>query len=912
MTRTNPHNHAVRRRWIARVASIALLALLVLPSIAVGQTVTSLTLIDADSDTDIGPLTAGAIIDLSALGTSDLNIRANTQPSTIGSVRFGLDGNSSYRIENGAPYALEGNSGSDYADWTPSLGNHTVTATPYSGSGASGSAGAPFSVTFTVIDGGGSGPSGNLVPVVSAGPAQFAVAPATSVTLQGSATDPDGSIAVLEWTQVWGPAVSLAGAATATATVSGLSPGMVCVFRFTALDDQGASGSSDVVVAGIAPGVPPGTVSGELQVWHRVTVDFAGPATAEEATPNPFLDHRLDVIFTLGDRSFVVPGFFAADGDAAESGADSGNVWRARFAPDEPGVWSYTALFRSGPGVAIADDPSAGSPEAAVNGASGTFTVVPSDKIGRDFRREGLLEYVGGHHLRFRDSGRHFLKGGADSPENFLGYDEFDGTFDMDGTFIHTYTPHLGDWFPGDPEWGAGLGHGIIGALNYLSGKGANSVYFLTMNVGGDGRDVWPWTAPTERTSYDTSKLDQWEIIFEHMDRVGIQLHAVLQETENDQLLDGGSLGTERRIYHRELVARMGHHLALVWNLGEENTNTGAQQRQFARHLRDLDPYDHPIVVHTHTGDWDAVYEPLLGFPSFEGPSLQIAFSTVHSQTLSWIQDSADAGRPWVVCSDENGPAGIGVIPDADDYWHDVPRQQGLWGNLMAGGAGSEWYFGFTYPNGDRECEDFRSRDHLWDMTRYALDFFQEYLPFWEMTAADSLTSSSSDHCLALAGEVYAIYLPDGGTTSITLPAGSYSVEWYDPRFGGSLRDGSVTTVVGPGSVPLGAAPGQPSEDWAILVRAVGTEFLRADANGDGSVNITDVIVSLEWLFGIGPVLPCRDAGDTNDDGSLDLSDPVSTLTALFNGGSIPAPSALCGTDPTADSLGCLDPGVCP
>jgi len=30
---------------------------------------------------------------------------------------------------------------------------------------------------------------------------------------------------------------------------------------------------------------------------------------------------------------------------------------------------------------------------------------------------------------------------------------------------------------------------------------------------------------------------------------------------ENDQLLDGGELGNERKLYYRELIARFSHHV---------------------------------------------------------------------------------------------------------------------------------------------------------------------------------------------------------------------------------------------------------------------------------------------------------------------------------------------------------------
>ncbi|MEM8754814.1 MAG: DUF5060 domain-containing protein, partial [Pseudomonadota bacterium] len=84
-------------------------------------------------------------------------------------------------------------------------------------------------------------------------------------------------------------------------------------------------------------------VSGELKQWHRVTLDFEGPQGGENRAT--FYDTRLDVEFVnldTGER-IVVPGFFAADGDAANSGATSGGVWRAHFNPPSTGEWTYTA-----------------------------------------------------------------------------------------------------------------------------------------------------------------------------------------------------------------------------------------------------------------------------------------------------------------------------------------------------------------------------------------------------------------------------------------------------------------------------------------------------------------------------------------------------------------------------------------
>ena len=573
-------------------------------------------------------------------------------------------------------------------------------------------------------------------------------------------------------------------------------------------------------------------VSGQLKTWHRVTVTFTGPETGETAEPNPFRDYRLDVTFTKGDSKYTVPGFYVADGDAAESGAAEGNKWRVHFAPDETGQWRWRASFRTGKDIAAGGNTHDGQ-ATAFDGASGTFTVEPSDKTTPDCRQSGMLRYVGEHYLQFAGSGKFFLKSGADSPENFLAYADFDGTYSAKQAKearkgealpkdLHRYQPHAGDWNEGDPTWQGGKGKNIVGALNYLASKGVNSVYFLTMNVGGDGRDVWPWIDPETQDRFDCSKLDQWEIVFSHMDNLGIMLHVITQETENDQLINQGALGVERKLYYRELVARFAHHPAVVWNMGEENTNTDEQRKAFSRYINQLDPYGHPIVVHTFPGKYDEVYTPLLDYPYFHGPSLQMGnMKATYAETVKWVKRSAESGRKWIVSLDEIGPAHTGVKPDADDPDHDDVRKHPLWGNLMGGGAGCEWYFGYEFAHNDLNLEDWRSREKMWDQTRFAVEFFQTHLPFDRMLPGDELTSDDDSYCFAKPGEVYAVYLPDGGTTDLTLAAGRYTVKWYNPRSGGPLVDGTIRAISGPGPRSVGDPPVDRSQDWAVLVRTV-------------------------------------------------------------------------------------------
>ncbi|MBM4157090.1 MAG: DUF5060 domain-containing protein, partial [Lentisphaerae bacterium] len=137
-------------------------------------------------------------------------------------------------------------------------------------------------------------------------------------------------------------------------------------------------------------------VSGELKQWHKVTLTLDGPYAHERDTqPNPFTDVRLNVTFTheSGAPRYVVPGYFAADGNAAESGAVSGTKWRAHLSPDKAGRWTWEAQMSRGKHLAVgpAGDDVLPMVVAPVNAKSGEFTVAASDKTGRDFRAQGRL-----------------------------------------------------------------------------------------------------------------------------------------------------------------------------------------------------------------------------------------------------------------------------------------------------------------------------------------------------------------------------------------------------------------------------------------------------------------------------------------------------------------------------------------
>ncbi|MCZ6795967.1 MAG: hypothetical protein O7J95_20355 [Planctomycetota bacterium] len=104
--------------------------------------------------------------------------------------------------------------------------------------------------------------------------------------------------------------------------------------------------------------------------------------------------------------------------------------------------------------------------------------------------------------------------------------------------------------------------------------------------------------------------------------------------------------------------------------------------------------------------------------------------------------------------------------------------------------------------------------------------------------------------------------------------------------------------------------------DCALSPSCTGVSLVRGDADANGSINLTDGIVILNFLF-LGAAAPaCLDAADTDDDGGArpSLTDAVIIFGWLFSGGPPPrepSPSgptysaADCGPDATEDEMDC-------
>ena len=99
------------------------------------------------------------------------------------------------------------------------------------------------------------------------------------------------------------------------------------------------------------------------------------------------------------------------------------------------------------------------------------------------------------------------------------------------------------------------------------------------------------------------------------------------------------------------------------------------------------------------------------------------------------------------------------------------------------------------------------------------------------------------------------------------------------------------------------------SEVWWVDVTynltVEGCEFRRGDADQNGTLELTDAVSVLGYLFLGAGDLAIQDAGDADDNGALEITDAIRILGYLFLGDDpppLPGPG-ICGLDPSPDDL---------
>jgi ribosomal protein L14 len=133
----------------------------------------------------------------------------------------------------------------------------------------------------------------NVPPVADAGPDQTITLPAESVTLSGSGSDADGTIAVYSWTQISGPSSGkIVSPGNALTEFTGLVSGNY-LLELTVTDNLGAKASDTVAIAVAAPRLDLNVKSNTMNVYPKPVTDVT---TLEINTTQP--DPNLLIVIT--------------------------------------------------------------------------------------------------------------------------------------------------------------------------------------------------------------------------------------------------------------------------------------------------------------------------------------------------------------------------------------------------------------------------------------------------------------------------------------------------------------------------------------------------------------------------------------------------------------------------------------
>jgi hypothetical protein len=159
-----------------------------------------------------------------------------------------------------------------------------------------------------------------------------------------------------------------------------------------------------------------------------------------------------------------------------------------------------------------------------------------------------------------------------------------------------------------------------------------------------------------------------------------------------------------------------------------------------------------------------------------------------------------------------------------------------------------------------------------------------------------SMTRDLTSPCSAICNMAYTLDADPG-------PEGTYLVI----ASGEIGPEGSPPTDI---DITVDGRAGDP--EWLVdgLIRTSSPFFLRGDIDGDGKLSVTDAVLVLRVVLQDTPRrFDCEDALDANDDGTVDLSDAIPILAWMFRGGArLPAPFLTCGEDETPDALECVEP----
>jgi hypothetical protein len=497
----------------------------------------------------------------------------------------------------------------------------------------------------------------------------------------------------------------------------------------------------------------------------EVAIHVAGDLPA-----NPFTNVEVRGVFApVGGPALTVDGFC----DSAD-----GSVQRVRFMPMQSGDHIFTVTYRHGATVAVHN----GRFTAQNAGANGLVRVDPQHPFH--------FVYAGtGAHYFYNSTTAYALAGVRD--------DLMLAAIDrLAGLKINRLRCAIyGARVPSGEVWGEPV-------------YNSDEFQFL-MNP-------WPAARPDsvddpgfDVTRFNVTHWQKFERLLRHARAHGVQVSVIFyvdgQRPPTMYPFIGSGAGPDEQRYYRYAAARFAAFSNAMWDVSNEYRlfRDDAWAETMGAFLKSCDPYDHLISVHGH-GDFRFRVSAWADYALYQSWDEHGGYTYMVKNRA----EQAATGRPMPQVNEEYGyedhyPQGWGEARQAPARNADNRRRL-AWEIAMAGGYQTTGEYagnglgGWINGRGDEGMTMLRGNAHM-------LDFFTSF-DWWKLAPHPELADGAM--CLAEPGVRAVVYLPHGGSVTLTLD-GPATARWFNPRDGAwqdAVADGNAWT-----------APD--ANDWALLIQ---------------------------------------------------------------------------------------------
>jgi hypothetical protein len=519
---------------------------------------------------------------------------------------------------------------------------------------------------------------------------------------------------------------------------------------------------------------------------------------------NPFADATLGGWFESADGSkkWRVDGF---------CDSEDGSIFRIRFMPPAPGDYRYSVEYREG----SRSSRSVGTFHATRTRRRGLIRVDPQNRW--HFVWEGT-----GEHYFFNGTTAYWLMGWADdrviesSIERLHRLEVNRLRVTIAGrTSLYYGEPVMAgpNWTPFITPWPAGRGARVlhlVGRLGQRFGMGLGRDLFDYLADMGRAEDIYH--PGFDYTRFQVSYWQKFDRALRFARDRDMIFSLVLDMNDSRVHPAPGSADEYRFI--RYAIARFGAFSNITWDLGDDldQYRDDAWTRAAGTLIKEWDPYRHLATSHPvdnahqdRTSEW------------FDFTSFQEWSRKQHTFMLAQRKRQQELGRIIPQTNEEYGYEDHYPLwangPDSDSA--DALRRS-AWEIVMAGGyqttgetarrgtniwpdTGGGWMNG----RGDKTMTMLEGYKHM-------VDYFTSF-DWWKTEPHDELVNHGN-YCLARPGELYSIYLPNGGQATLRLQGGPYRVMRFDPSTG---KRTSLPVAKG----PVWTSPSAPGHrDWALLL----------------------------------------------------------------------------------------------